>query len=58
MDDKKTIEMLKGMLTKYPLAEEEKDAVLNAIGILSWTKLAEGSLRRMKRSQDRKRSVG
>ncbi|MFA7309749.1 MAG: hypothetical protein WC050_02485 [Candidatus Paceibacterota bacterium] len=54
MDDKKAIEVLTKMLAKYPLNDEEAEAVREAIGILSWTKLLEGMKENMKRARDKK----
>ena len=54
MDDKKAIELLIGMLTKYPLTDEEKEAIRDAIGILGWSKLMEGRKESMKRARDKK----
>jgi len=45
MDDKKAAEILIGLLKKYSLTGEEKEAVENAIGILSWTTLAQSRLK-------------
>ena len=41
MDDKKAAKVLIGLLKKYSLSGEEKEAVESAIGILSWTSLAQ-----------------
>ena len=54
MNDKKAIEILTQMLAKYPLADEEKEAVRDAIGILSWTKLVEGWKESRKRARDKR----
>ena len=54
MDDKKAIEILMGMLEKYPLTDEEKEATREAIGILGWSKLMEGRKESMKRARDKK----
>ncbi len=48
MDDKKAAEILIGLLKKYPLSSEEKEAVENAIGILSWTSLAQSRIKKIK----------
>ena len=56
MDDKAAIKLLTGMLTKHPLSAEEKEAVREAIGILAWTKLMEGSKKSLKRARDKDRS--
>lgn len=54
MEDKVAIELLKGLLEKYPLEDEEKEAVLTAIGILAWTKLIEGRVTSMKKRRDKR----
>ena len=54
MDDKKAIEVLTEMLAKYPLTDEEKEAVREAIGILAWTKLMEGRKESLKRARDKR----
>ena len=54
MTDKEAIKLLTGMLTKYPLADEEKEAIREAIGILSWSKLIEGWTERKKRARDKR----
>ncbi|MDO8521989.1 MAG: hypothetical protein Q7S08_01730 [bacterium] len=41
MDDKAAIGILKRLLDAYPLTNEEKEAVREAIGILAWSKLIE-----------------
>jgi len=48
MDDKKAAEILIGLLKKYSLTGEEKEAVENAIGILSWTSLAQSRVKARK----------
>lgn len=54
MNDKKAIKLITGMLTKYPLTDEEREAVREAIGILAWSKLMEGTKESMKRARDKK----
>ena len=39
MDDKESIAMLLAMLKKYNFTKEEKEAVLNAIGIVDWVRM-------------------
>jgi hypothetical protein len=43
------------MLNKYSLDSKEKEAVLTAIGILSWSKLGEGRIKSIARAQKAKR---
>ena len=58
MEDKKAAEILIKMIDSHALAGEEKEAVLAAVGVLSWTSLAKsriGSLaknRKAKREKD------
>jgi len=54
MTDKEAIKLLTGMLTKYQLTDEEKEAIREAIGILSWSKLMEGWTERKKRARDKR----
>jgi len=54
MDDKKAIELLTGFPAKYPLTDEEREAVREAIGILAWSKLIEGRVNSMKKRRDRR----
>ena len=54
MNDKQAIEVLKKILEKYPLTEEEKEGVRSAIGILAWTKLIDGWKDQKKKARDRK----
>ena len=51
MDHKAAFEILKNILNKYPLNEEEKDAVNAAMGVLSWTMLGESKLKARKEDQ-------
>lgn len=53
MDDKKAAGILIGLLKKYSLAGEEKEAVENAIGILSWTSLAQSRLKARKEKMNK-----
>jgi len=54
MTDKEAIKLLTGMLTKYQLTDEEKEAIREAIGILSWSKLMEGWTERKKHARDKR----
>jgi hypothetical protein len=53
MDYKKAAEVLIGLLKKYSLTGEEKEAAENAIGILSWTSLAQSRLKSRKEKMDK-----
>lgn len=54
MDDKITIKILTSFLKKYPLTVKEIEAVKEAIGILSWSKLMEGYVDRNKKARDKR----
>ena len=46
MSDKESAEVLIKLSEKYPLNDEEKEALKNAIGVLSWTKFAETQMKK------------
>ncbi|OGF28159.1 hypothetical protein A2303_01990 [Candidatus Falkowbacteria bacterium RIFOXYB2_FULL_47_14] len=48
MKDKKAAAILMELLEKYPLNGEEKEAVRSAIGILTWSSLAESRIKAKK----------
>ena len=54
MEDKAAIEVLKRLQDKYPLADEEKEAIRVAIGILGWSTLMKGRMESMKRARDKR----
>ena len=54
MTDKEAIKLLTGMLTKYQLTDEEREAIREAIGMLGWSKLMEGRVEGMKRARDKR----
>jgi hypothetical protein len=54
MEDKEAIEILTEMLGKKSLAEKEKEAVLTAIGILSWSKLGQGRIKQIAKAHKAK----
>lgn len=56
MKDKEAISILMKLREKYPLTEEEKEAVSSAIGILAWTKLSESRMKSIKNKQREKSS--
>ncbi|MES2135310.1 MAG: hypothetical protein V4449_03665 [Patescibacteria group bacterium] len=56
MQDKQSIAVLMDLLKKYPLTTEEKDAISNAIGILSWSSLAESKIQGLKERKNRRTS--
>ncbi len=49
MDHKKAMNILFNLRKKYPLEEEEKEAVNTAIGIFSLTYLAKNRLKKFKK---------
>ena len=53
MEDQKAIEVLKGLLEKHPLTAEEKEAVMAAIGVLSWTTLAKSRIKTQRAKRDK-----
>lgn len=55
MEDKQAIEILTEMLKKYAFSEQEKEAVLDAIGILSWSKLGQARIKGIAKSLKAKR---
>jgi hypothetical protein len=56
MEDKVAIDILNDLLKKYPLAEDEQQAILTAIGILAWTKLSEGHMKSLKQGREKRTS--
>lgn len=48
MEDKESIDILKGLLERGVLTPKEEEAVCSAIGVLSWTTLAESRLKGLK----------
>lgn len=57
MEDKDALKLLQELPSKYPLSEEEREAVSTAIGILSWSSLAEGRIKQMKKARDKRSSA-
>ncbi|GEM_PF-412714 len=53
MDDKKAINILLNLLKRLPLNKEEKEAVHNAIGILSWASLSKSRIKAIKNKRDK-----
>lgn len=41
------------MVKKYPLTEEEKEAISAGAGVLSWTSLAQSRIKAKKAKRDR-----
>lgn len=55
MEHKKTITILTSLLDKRLLDNEEKEAVLTAIGVLGWTSLSESRIKAQARARKAKR---
>ena len=53
MEYVKAIAVLKTMLEKHPLSAEEKEAVMTAIGVLSWGSLAESRRKEQRAKRDK-----
>ena len=53
MEHKEAIEILKRLLEKHQLNTEEKEAVMTAIGILSWTSLSKSYIKAQKAKRDK-----
>jgi hypothetical protein len=48
MEDKKAAEILQSFLDKYPLNDEEKEAVKTTVGLLHWASLAQSRIKNKK----------
>jgi hypothetical protein len=48
MEHQKAVVVLKELLEKRPLSDEEKEAVLAAIGLLSWAALGKTRMKALK----------
>ena len=53
MEYQKAIAILKSLLDRHSLSAEEKEAVLTAIGVLSWGSLAKSHLKAQKAKRDK-----
>ncbi len=53
MEYEKAIAVLKSMGERHPLNTEEKEAVVTAIGVLSWGSLAKSRLKAQKARRDK-----
>ncbi len=53
MEYTQAIVILKNLLEKHPLNEEEKEAVMTAIGILSWGSLSKSKIKAQKARKDK-----
>ncbi|MFH1031489.1 MAG: hypothetical protein V1767_02845 [Chloroflexota bacterium] len=53
MEHQKAIEIMKNLLDMPSLSGEEKEAVITAIGILSWVTLSKSKLKAQKAKRDK-----
>jgi hypothetical protein len=53
MDYQKAIAILQSMLDRHPFDTEEKEAVMTAIGVLSWGALAKSKIKAQKAKRDK-----
>jgi len=53
MEYKEAITILKTLLEKHPLDDKEKEAVMTALGVLSWGGLYESRLKDRKSRRDK-----
>ncbi|MDO8552315.1 MAG: hypothetical protein Q7S01_02160 [bacterium] len=53
MEDKTAIDVLTKLISKYPLSDDEAEAVRSAIGILGWSTLMKGRMESMKKSRNK-----
>jgi hypothetical protein len=49
----KAIAVLKDLLDRHPLTADEKEAVMTAIGVLSWGSLAKSRIKAQKAKRDK-----
>ena len=53
MEYQKAIGVLKSLIDKHSLNAEEKEAVITAIGILSWVSLSKSKMKAQKAKRDK-----
>lgn len=53
MEYQKAIAILKSLLKRHPLDAEEKEAIITAIGVLSWGSLSKSKLKAQKAKRDK-----
>jgi hypothetical protein len=53
MEYQEAIGILKSLLERHPLDAREKEAVMTAIGVLSWGSLAKSKMRAQKARRDK-----
>ncbi|MGD1119088.1 MAG: hypothetical protein ABR886_06330 [Dehalococcoidales bacterium] len=52
MEYKTAVDILKKMADKYPLAPEEKEALMTAVGVLVWGSLAKSRMKGLKAKRE------
>ena len=52
MEHQEAIVILTNLLDKHSLNAEEKEAIMTAIGILSWTTLSKGKMKALKAKRE------
>lgn len=55
MEDKEAVEILAKMVEQHQFSKKEKQAILTAIGILSWSKLGQARIKSIAKKQKEKR---
>ncbi len=55
MEDKEAIEILMQLIDKGSLADKEREAVLTAVGILSWSALGQSRIKSIAKAQKAKK---
>jgi len=53
MEYQKAIAILKSLLDKHLLDDEEKEAVMTAMGLLSWASLSKSKIKALKTKRDK-----
>ena len=53
MEYETAITILKNLLDRHPLNAEEKEAVMTAIGVLSWGSLSKSKIKAQKAKRDK-----
>ena len=53
MEHQEAIVILQNLLDKHPLNAKEKEAIMTAIGILSWTSLSKSRMKAQKAKREK-----
>ena len=53
MEYKQAISILKSLMDRHPLAAEEREAVMTAMGVLSWGSLAKSKMKAQNAKRDK-----